>query len=126
MDRYVNSGYIRETVSITSNYNYAEYILGRTKKYITGATTSFAVISCLNRIMYADYPTSGYSGYSTAMESTYKSKIKSGYPMIFALTSWKGVHMETILLWLIGTLIIMVHFGLKVTIIGRRPKIEGD
>lgn len=90
MDKYVNSGYIRETVSITSNYDYAEYILGRTKKYITGASTSFAVISCMNNIMYADYPSGGHSASSTATESTYKSKIKSGYPMILALTSWKG------------------------------------
>lgn len=90
MDKYINSNYIKETVSITSNYDYAQYILGRTKKYITGTSTTFGVISCLNNIMYADYPKSGHSANSTASESTYKSKIKAGYPVILFLPSYKN------------------------------------
>lgn len=66
------------------------YILGRTKKYITGGSTTFKVANCMNSIMYADYPTSGHSSSTIASESTYKSKIKGGNPVIFFLPSWKA------------------------------------
>lgn len=89
MDKYFGGNYIKETIPISSSKDYGKYIIGRFRQYINGGVTTFKTLNTINTIMMADYPKGGKTGATTATESTYKSKIKSGRPMIFFLSSWK-------------------------------------
>lgn len=89
MDKYFGGNYFIEPATIDSSSSYATKVIARFKQYISGGATSFKVINTLNSIMYADYPTGGKSAFSTATESTYKSKISGNRPVILFLASWK-------------------------------------
>lgn len=88
MDKYFGGNYIKEKYTIDSSATYGNYIIGRFKQQITGGVTTFKLINAINTVMMADYPKGGKTGTSTATESTYKSKIKAGRPMIFLLNAY--------------------------------------
>lgn len=85
MDKYFGGNYIKEKYTINSSATYGNYIIGRFKKHITGGVTTFKLIHAINSILIEDYPKGGKTGTSTATESTYKSKIRGGRPVILLL-----------------------------------------
>lgn len=85
MQKYVG-GYFSPTTTINNSETYAKYIIGRFKKYITGAVLTPKVLNTINTIMLADNSKTTHSGSITSSESTYKSKISAKRPVIFGLT----------------------------------------
>lgn len=85
MDKYHGGKYFKESGSYASGQ-----ILTRLFETITGTSTAYQVVLAMNRIFIADYPTLGKSGFTTSSEATYKSKIKSKYPVCLLLQSVKG------------------------------------
>lgn len=84
MDKYHGGKYFKESGSYASGN-----VIDRLKKNITGTSTASQLVYAINTVFLEDYPKGGKHGIVTTSESTYKSKIKSKYPVCLLLLTVK-------------------------------------
>ena len=85
MDKYHGGNYFKETGSYEQGS-----VLDRLKNKITGYSSANQVLNAINTIFLEDYPNGGKHGTVTSTENTYKSKIKSKYPVCLLLQTSHG------------------------------------
>ncbi len=99
-DMYVSSSYINQPYNCSTD-DHAKWIINHFKKYCevlsNGGSTPYSVANGITRALYALDNKSSKVGNQTSSESTIKSKIKAGRPVVLELPSVKpnpyGAHM---------------------------------